>query len=242
MTNRSAPTHRARVRRVLSSTGILGVLGLFTLTFALPGIAPVSATQSFEAIPVADAAEVQQLEVSEAAEVAEIERSDYDVTTYAELLQARYGNAYGGSVGGTGSGSVRWPFPYAVRMTDGFGPRAAPCSGCSTMHRGIDLLPGAGTPIYAIADGVVSGYQEGWGYGTHVFIDHTIDGQSVTSLYAHMQTGSSPLSPGDTVAVGDFIGLVGATGAVTAPHLHLEIRVDGVAINPLPWLAEKTGR
>tara|TARA_Y100000780_G_C13358227_1_gene291763 strand:- start:174 stop:506 length:333 start_codon:yes stop_codon:yes gene_type:complete len=110
------------------------------------------------------------------------------------------------------------------------------------MHRGIDLLPGAGTPIYAIADGVVSGYQEGWGYGTHVFIDHTIDGQSVTSLYAHMQTGSSPLSPGDTVAVGDFIGLVGATGAVTAPHLHLEIRVDGVAINPLPWLAEKTGR
>ena len=55
-------------------------------------------------------------------------------------------------------------------------------------------------------------------------------------------TGSSPLSPGDTVAVGDFIGLVGATGAVTAPHLHLEIRVDGVAINPLPWLAEKTGR
>lgn len=209
------------------------------LTLTLPATAPFAAA---DGAPDVDApvrvAVVQSLEVAENAEAADVVRGDYGVTSYAELLREKYGSGYYGSVGGAWTGAVRWPFPYPVPMTDGFGQRAAPCNGCSTMHRGIDLLPGSGTPIFAIANGVVADYQEGWGYGTHVFVDHEIGGQRVTSLYAHMQSGSSPLRPGDSIKVGDFIGLVGSTGAVTAPHLHLEIRVDGVAINPLPWLSK----
>lgn len=243
MTSRDG-TRLERLRRTAASAGILTVVGLLTLTFALPSPAPRAlageARVSTMALLAADA---QTLEVAEQVQGAEAVRGDYGVTTYADVLRERYSRGYFAAVGSDSwTGPVRWPFPTQVRMTDGFGPRAAPCSGCSTMHRGIDLLPGAGTPIFAIADGVVSGYQEGWGYGSHVFIDHQIDGQQITSLYAHMQTGSSPLVAGDHVSVGELVGLVGSTGATTAPHLHLEIRIDGVAIDPLPWLFSKTGR
>lgn len=216
------------------------VAALLIAPLALPATAPGAVADSAGVAEVT-AEPLQSLAVGDQAAAAGVDRGSYSVTSYAELLRERYSGFFG-SVGGDCSGDVCWPFPYAVPMSDGFGPRAAPCSGCSTMHRGIDLLPGSGTPIYAVAGGVVSDYQEGWGYGTHVFIDHVIDGRQVTTLYAHMQTGSSPLSPGDRVKVGEFVGLVGSTGAVTAPHLHLEVRIDGTAIDPLPWLREHTGR
>ncbi len=70
-----------------------------------------------------------------------------------------------------------------------------------------------------------------------MFIDHVINGQKVTSVYAHMQEGSSSLQVGDVVTAGEFVGLVGATGAATGPHLHLEIRLDGVVqVDPFAWL------
>ncbi len=100
---------------------------------------------------------------------------------------------------------------------------------------GVDFVPGAGMPIYAIADGVVVEHEDNDrnSFGNHVLIEHVINGKTVQSLYGHMQLGSSPLSVGDTVAVGDFVGLVGDTGAATAPHLHLEIHLDGRAGRPL---------
>lgn len=241
MTTR-ADSRLHRLRRAAASVGVLGIAALFMVSLAVPLQAPLAnAGQSaVDAAPVAF--EAQELEVAEQAETTEIARGEYGVTSYAETLRKRYAGLSYASVGAAWTGPVRWPFPNVVRMTAGFGPRDAPCRGCSTMHRGIDLLPGAGTPIFAVADGVVSAQQEGWSYGDHVFIDHVIDGQQVTSLYAHMRSGSSPLRPGDTVRVGDFVGLVGSTGAVTAPHLHLEIRVDGTAIDPVPWLYLHTGR
>lgn len=164
-----------------------------------------------------------------------LQRDSWGVTSYAEMLTLKYGTRdYSYSVNYTGP--VRWPFPYAVPISSGFGDRQAPCRGCSSNHRGIDLAPGESVPIYAIADGVVSSDQEGWTYGTHILIDHVIDGQRVTSLYAHMVTGSTPLQPGQEVKVGDFVGMVGNTGASTGTHLHLEIRLDGVPVDPLFWL------
>lgn len=178
----------------------------------------------------------QQLAIGDAVEAPVVDaRDSYTSISRAETLELQFAGIYSVSW----SGPVRWPFPGAAPMSSDFGWRPSPCGGCSTDHRGIDLNPGDGTPIYAIADGIVSLQQEeGGGYGNHVYIEHVINGQRVRSLYAHMQTGSSPLRSGDAVKVGDFVGLVGATGMVTGPHLHLELEVDGQVVDPFVWLTE----
>jgi murein DD-endopeptidase MepM/ murein hydrolase activator NlpD len=166
-----------------------------------------------------------------------VQRESWSVTTYAQVLKARYGNrnfAYST----TGTGSIRWPFPTAVEISSGFGDRVAPCRYCSSSHRGVDFTPGNGAPIFAVADGVVTQAEYGRGYGEHVYIEHRINGQSVVTVYAHMQRTSSPLRVGDSVAVGDFVGLVGNTGTSTGPHLHLEVRINGEYVDPFAWLKE----
>ena len=71
----------------------------------------------------------------------------------------------------------------------------------------------------------------------YLAIDHIVNGQTVTSVYAHLQAGSIPWKVGDRVRVGDVVGLVGTTGVITGVNLHFELRVDGTAINPVPWMA-----
>jgi murein DD-endopeptidase MepM/ murein hydrolase activator NlpD len=172
---------------------------------------------------------------SSAASVEGIRRESWKVTSYAEVLRAKYGGrtlTYETS----GQGPLRWPFPVAVQISSGFGARVAPCRYCSSYHRGVDFVPGRGAPIYAIADGVVTQQEYSGGYGEHAYIEHTINGQTVLSVYAHMQGSSSPLEVGDRVEAGDFIGLVGNTGTSTGPHLHFEIRIDGVYLDPFAYL------
>lgn len=166
-----------------------------------------------------------------------VQRESWSVTSYAEVLRSRYGSR-NFSYSTTGTGTVRWPFPTAVPISSGFGDRVAPCRYCSSNHRGVDFTPGNGTPIFAIADGVVTSSEYGGGYGQFVYLEHDINGQSVLSLYAHMQRGSSPLQVGDEVQVGEFIGLVGNTGTSTGPHLHLEIRINGDYVDPFAWLKQ----
>jgi murein DD-endopeptidase MepM/ murein hydrolase activator NlpD len=74
------------------------------------------------------------------------------------------------------------------------------------------------------------------GYGTHVVINHVINGQNVQSTYAHMIVGSPMVSVGQAVVVGQPLGLVGSTGASTGAHLHLGIAVNGAFVDPLAWL------
>ncbi len=177
----------------------------------------------------------QSVEVAADAKADTTDRAAYTITSYAEILKARYGNRnYSYTVG---RGPIQWPFPYAVPIGDGFGERIAPCRGCSTDHRGTDFNPGAGTPIYAISSGTVS-YTEvsDRGLGNNVIIDHVINGVKVQSVYAHMQMNSSPMQVGAVVTVGDFVGLVGDTGAVSGAHLHLTILVKGEAVDPYAWL------
>ena len=176
----------------------------------------------------------QSLEVGDSVDLAAPARDAFGTTSYAEQLRLKYAN-YGGSFSAT-TGSIRWPFPYTVPITDGFGLRPAWISG-QPQHNGVDFTPGAGSPIYAIADGVVSFHQEEQGgFGNNVIIQHNIPGLNVESLYAHMQYGSSPLVVGDTIKVGDFIGLVGDTGNSYGAHLHLEIHLDKVPVDPFAWL------
>jgi murein DD-endopeptidase MepM/ murein hydrolase activator NlpD len=138
---------------------------------------------------------------------------------------------------------VVWPVDPS-RISDGFGPRSAPCSGCSSVHDGIDFNPGVGAPIVSLADGVViTATESGGGLGVYVEIQHNIGGELVTSLYAHQQYGSLQVSVGQRVSAGQTIGAVGTTGQSTGPHLHLEMYgADGVRFDGLAWLqAHVTG-
>ena len=168
------------------------------------------------------------------------ERDAWTVTSWAEMLRQRYGNrSFDYTIG---NGPIRWPFPYAVPISSGFGDRAAPCRGCSTAHTGVDFSPGNGAAIFAMADGVVVEHGEsGTSWGNYVVIEHLIDGEAVFSGYAHMQSASSPLNVGDVIKVGDFVGLVGATGQATGAHLHFTISIGSRMsyVDPFTYLKLK---
>lgn len=130
---------------------------------------------------------------------------------------------------------VQWPVPAGTPISSGFGPRV--CDGCSTNHTGTDVNPGSGYPVQVIADGVVT--EAGWdstGYGNKVVVRHVIDGQVVSTLYAHMQNDSIAVGVGQAITRGTVLGLVGETGEATGPHLHLSVIIDGTMIDPYPWL------
>lgn len=140
------------------------------------------------------------------------------------------------------SGPIQWPFRTGVPISTDFGPRIPPCWGCSSFHKGIDMNPGNGSPIQAISDGIVREISrvDNGGLGAYVMIDHVIDGRRITSVYAHMQEGSVNVDQGQSVQVGDIIGLVGNTGQSTGPHLHFEILLDGTTpTDPYAWLSER---
>ena len=148
-----------------------------------------------------------------------------------------------GSPATTGTADIRWPFPGVTPLSSDFGPRARPCGACSAMHEGIDMIPGANTPIGSIAAGTVRVSGIGGAYGQYAIIDHQINGQRISSLYAHMVLGSSPLRVGDTVGAGDLVGLVGSSGVSTGAHLHLSILLDGTyQIDPQLWLEANANR
>ena len=101
-------------------------------------------------------------------------------------------------------------------------------------HGGLDLDAPIGTPIYAAKAGVVEVAEWVEGYGWLIVIDH---GDGIETYYAHMRYDSPfAVVVGQAVSRGDVIGFVGDTGWSTAPHLHFEYRVDGVAIDPFPLL------
>lgn len=139
------------------------------------------------------------------------------------------------------SSAIQWPFLVGAPISSWFGYRS--CDGCPVFHKGIDINPGMGTPIRAIADGIVT--QVGANdadYGTNVVITHQIDGQIISSRYAHMIEGSSPLAVGDVVTAGSLVGQVGNTGLSTGAHLHFEILLDGVTpTDPYAWMKAKIG-
>ncbi len=116
-------------------------------------------------------------------------------------------------------------------MTSGFGVRYDPFNGRAAMHAGIDFAGAHGEPIMAAADGVV--VRAGWmsGYGNVIDIDH---GRGILTRYGHLSR--IQVREGDRVAAGDQIGRMGSTGRSTGTHLHFEIRVDGEAVDPMPYL------
>jgi len=130
--------------------------------------------------------------------------------------------------GSTGTGvpsaaGFIWPVDGVV--VSGFGMR------WGRMHEGIDIAASSGTPIRAAASGTV--IHAGWlgGYGNLVVIDH---GNGLATAYAH--ASSILVGVGQQVAQGETVSLVGSTGHSSGPHLHFEVRINGVAVDPLLYL------
>jgi murein DD-endopeptidase MepM/ murein hydrolase activator NlpD len=152
---------------------------------------------------------------------------------------------YAMSVGGldytvNNTGIIRWPFNSAVPLGDHFGYRVAPCSGCSTFHKGTDFETGDGAPIYAVAAGTVTVSEESGALGQHIAISHVINGHAFTSIYGHMRAGSQLVKVGDVITEGEPLGLTGTTGESTGPHLDFEIDIDGVPTDSFVWLKANT--
>ena len=130
------------------------------------------------------------------------------------------------------SSGYQWPLPASnLKLTSAFGYRIHPVTHVPHSHTGIDVSATTGTPITAAKSGQViiseMGSGSTWSYGNYVVIDH---GDGTTTLYAHMNYRA--VSEGEIVTQGQYIGDVGATGNVTGPHLHFEVRVNGQRVDP----------
>lgn len=220
--------------------------GGMVIATSVPALAITAAESEPRAsvyVPAEDSITIdpQRLEVASEAEMKPLAVEGYAVEGPPPPVVAEVAGLSSASVAETGQ--LVWPVLTPERQSDVFGPREAPCSGCSTVHDGVDFLPGDGTPVSAIADGVViTSTDDGGGLGVWIEVEHNIGGEIITSFYAHMAYGSRLVSVGDRVSAGQQIGSVGSSGQSTGPHLHLEMYgADGVRFDPYAWLKERIG-
>ncbi|MBQ7847521.1 MAG: peptidoglycan DD-metalloendopeptidase family protein [Clostridia bacterium] len=136
---------------------------------------------------------------------------------------------------GSATGTLMWPTTEG-RISSYYGYRYL--FNEYKLHGGLDIAISTGTPLYAADGGTVEIAGDlGNTYGTYVVIDH---GNGMKTLYAHMSKLS--VKKGDLVNKGDLIGKSGATGRVTGPHLHFEVRIDGSRVNPSKYLPSEKER
>jgi murein DD-endopeptidase MepM/ murein hydrolase activator NlpD len=122
-------------------------------------------------------------------------------------------------------------WPIEGRVGSSFGERMDPFNGEGAFHTGIDIDAPYGTPVRAAAEGDVTGAPMGTGYGREVELDH---GHDVLTVYGHLS--AIAVVPGQHVTRGQVIGYVGQSGRATGPHLHYEVRVHKVPVNPHKYL------
>ena len=249
----SARRSGRRVAATSFSVGVMGLVGLLTVGMTMPvsalasasGTANVAASETVVtqnlAVGGGDVGNgaIQAYVAPAQSQSAIVDRADgYSAATYAQVAAdsgIKYpSNFYTNDT----SAAIQWPFAVGVGITYGFGMRDG------VMHEGADFVPGEGAPIQAIADGTVRvATEDGGGYGVMIIIDHKIDGQLVSSRYAHMLHGSMQVKQGDVVHVGEVIGHTGDTGHSFGAHTHFEILMNGtVAVDPIAWLRANAGR
>jgi murein DD-endopeptidase MepM/ murein hydrolase activator NlpD len=122
-------------------------------------------------------------------------------------------------------------WPIEGRVASSFGERQDPINGEGAFHTGIDIDAPYGTPIRAAADGDVINAAMASGYGREVVIDH---GHDLSTVYGHLSAFA--VLAGEHVTRGQVIGYVGQSGRATGPHLHYEVRVHNVPVNPHKYL------
>lgn len=124
--------------------------------------------------------------------------------------------------------------PLGGWVTSDFGMRRSPLSGQRQFHQGVDIASPFGSPVLATGDGVVTYAERAGGLGNKVVIDH---GYGVSTVYGH--NSQLLVNAGDKIKRGQLIAKVGSTGRSTGPHLHYEILVDGVPVNPKKFIFEE---
>jgi len=122
-------------------------------------------------------------------------------------------------------------WPVKGWLTSTFGYRSSPFTGRRELHKGLDIATRSGTPIIAPADGLVVFAGREGGFGNMIIIDH---GYGITTRYGHCSTLDAKL--GQKVKRGDVVAHVGSTGRSTGPHVHYEVAVNGVSVNPSRYI------
>jgi murein DD-endopeptidase MepM/ murein hydrolase activator NlpD len=122
-------------------------------------------------------------------------------------------------------------------LSSGFGYRTSPITGGREFHEGVDIANRIGTPIHATADGIVAFVGKENGFGNVIKIDH---GHGILTLYGHLSKIKAKL--GAKVKRGNIIATMGNTGRSTGPHVHYEVRLNGVPVNPSNYIMELAHR
>jgi murein DD-endopeptidase MepM/ murein hydrolase activator NlpD len=122
-------------------------------------------------------------------------------------------------------------WPVEGQITGSFGERIDPFNGEGAFHSGVDISSFVGSPVIAPADGVVTFSDFMGGYGRAVIVDH---GHGISTRYGHLS--SFAVIAGQHIQRGDTIGYVGLSGRSTGPHLHYEVRINDIPVNPYKYL------
>lgn len=171
--------------------------------------------EGYMAVIVNDIKKVQEMAALEEAASAQIEK---------DILAAQRAVEYAG-------GEMQWPVPGHYKITSPFGKRSNPVTGSWETHRGTDISCPYNTTVIAANDGVVIYAGSHFSYGNYLIIDH---GGGISTLYAH--NTSLLLKAGDSVKKGEPVAKSGSTGQSTGPHLHFEVRINGVITDPMKYL------
>ena len=121
--------------------------------------------------------------------------------------------------------------PAPGEVGSGFGLRIHPVTGVWSQHNGADIRGDTGDPVVAVLDGEIISAQNCPFYGNTVVVYH---GAGLSTVYAHLD--SFAVGPDDEVEAGQLLGAMGSTGRSTGPHLHFETRIDGTAVDPVPFM------
>jgi len=162
-----------------------------------------------------------------------------DQALSGRVSRALEGGLTSGSSAGIGSPAGDWTqfadapsmWPIEGKISSGFGEREDPFNGEGAFHAGLDILAPMGTPIRAAGDGTVLMSGLANGYGREIVIDH---GHGVHTVYGHMS--ALVAIAGQHVIRGQVIAYVGQSGRATCPHLHYEVRINNVPVNPHKYL------
>lgn len=196
----------------------------------LPGFGPVDDAETFwevDAMPATPADDTSASEVPAIVRAEALERAlraaDAEITRLGPRVEEW----------AAAEAALPQIWPVEGVLTSSFGWRHFPFGGQWKFHSGLDIGAHTGEPILATADGVVTFADWSSGHGMMVVVDH---GSGVTTRYCHASRFVA--APGDEVATGDVIALVGSTGLSTGPHLHYELWFDGEPVDPLGYLPE----
>jgi murein DD-endopeptidase MepM/ murein hydrolase activator NlpD len=192
-------------------------------------VSAAAAAKAATPMPLAQADEVSQLQIAHSVDEFYRLRSEAVSGQISRALAGGLTPNFAGDWTILADAPSLWPIE--GRVASSFGQREDPFNGEGAFHRGIDIDAPNGTPVRAPADGDVTSVGMESGYGREITIDH---GHDIFTLYGHLSAAA--VFVGEHVTRGQIIGYVGQSGRATGPHLHYEVRVHNVPVNPHKYM------